>query len=571
MERRLAAILVADVVGYSHLVEVDEAGTLAALKARRTEILEPLVTRHKGRIVKLMGDGVLLEFASAVNAVQCAVDLQAAMASANVALSEDKQIVFRVGVNLGEVVVDGDDIYGDGVNVAARLEALCEPGGACISDSLYKQIRGKTEHLFEDLGEQSFKNISEPVRAYQVLSVPSCIQQTPLHSAGLSKPSIAVLPFTNISGDPEQEYFADGITEDIITELSRFSSLLVIARNSSFQYRNKSQDIKKIGRELGARYIVEGSVRRLGSQIRVTAQLINAVTGSHLWAERYDGRIEELFDVQDEVVRAVVTSSEHRIADSEAEEVGRRPPNNWVAYDFYLQARHYFDQYEGYLRAEGPLLRAIGLDPMLAEAHAKLAHVELSKYWRDLDDSHIDKAYGYARQSLSINPNHSDAHVGMSIVCMFQDRVDLALLHADRALALNPNNVLGAVDRAQWLVFSGRYVEALSELEKILKRDPFPPTWYWDTKGAALFQLQKYQETIDAYSMVSEPQSWEMAYVAASLAHLDRMEDARRERNLLLTAYPTMTISKMLKIERYQTEQGRNHFAEGLRKAGLPE
>jgi adenylate cyclase len=572
MDRRLAAIVVADVVGYSRLVGMDEAGTLALFKARRTEILEPLVAGHKGRIVRLMGDGVLVEFASAVSAVQCAADLQAAMAEANEHLAKDRQLVFRIGLNLGEVVVEGDDIYGDGVNVAARLEALCEPGGVWISDKVHGQIRGKTDLMFEDLGDQNLKNITEPVRTFRIIMSPvSEGQPSPDRKAVPSRPSIAVLPFANLSGDPEQEYFADGFTEDIITELSRFPSLSVIARNSSFEYRGKSQDIKKIGRELGARYLVEGSVRRRGLQIRITAQLIDANTGRHLWAERYDRRIEDLFDVQDEVVSAVVTSSEHRIADSEAEQIARRPRSNWLAYDYYLQGRRYAARYDGYIKAEAPLLRAVALDPGLAEAYALLTHVEMGKYWQDADSSHIDKAYGYAMQSLSINPNQSDGHNAISLVYAFQNRMDLALLHINRALNLNPNSTHAAVNRAQWLAFLGRYAEAWNEFEMIVKRDPFSESWNWDTKGSVLFQLRRYQEAIDAYSIASERQPWQFAYTAASLVYLDRLEEARQQIQLLLAGDPTMTISKILKGYRWQTEEARNHLMAGLRKAGLPE
>ena len=570
MERRLAAILVTDIVGYSRLIEADEAGTLTAITAQRTTILEPLVAKHKGRIVKLMGDGSLLEFGSAVSAVQCAVDLQTATTEANSQLPDDERIILRIGINLGEVVVEGDDIFGDGVNVAARLEALSEPGGVCLSDSVHRQIRGKTDLMFEDLGEQKLKNIVEPVRAYRVkLSVAETARPS-RRDMGPSKPSIAVLPFANLSGDPEQEYFADGITEDILTELSRFSSLFVIARNSSFQYRGKSQDMKKVGRELGARYLVEGSVRRLGSQIRITAQLIDATSGRHAWAERYDRRMEDLFEVQDEVVRAVVTCSEHRIADSEAEQIARQTPNNWLAYDFFLQARWYLAQFDTYEKAEAPLLRALELDPKLAEVYAMLTHVEMGKYWHDLDNSHISMASAHARQSLALNPSLSDAHNAMSLAYIFQDRPDLALLHVDRALALNPNSTLAAVNRAQWLALSDRCAEAVAELELVVKRDPFPPSWYWDAVGSALFGLRKYQPSLDAYSMVRERQSWQRAYMAASLVYLGRIAEAQHEVEELLTIHP-MTISKMLMIERWQTEEARNHLVTGLKTAGLPE
>ena len=493
------------------------------------------------------------------------------MAEANGALPDDRQIVFRIGVNLGEVVVEGDDIFGDGVNVAARLEALCAPGSVCLSENIHRQIRGKTDLIFEDLGEQSLNNIAEPVRVYQIISGACEPQKSNSHKAAPSKPSIAVLPFTNLSGNPEQEYFADGITEDIITELSRFSSLFVIARNSSFQYRGKSQDMKKVGRELGARYLVEGSVRRVGPHIRITAQLIDAKSGRHVWAERYDRRIEDLFEVQDDVVRAVVTCSEHRIADTEAEQIARRPPNNWLAYDFFLQARWYLAQFENYGRAEAPLLRALELDPSLAEAYAMLTHVEMGKYWQDLDSSHIAKAHAYARQSLALNSTLSDAQNAMSLAYAYQDQMDLALLHVDRALALNPNNTLAASNRAQWLSYAGKHAEAVRELELIIKRDPFPPSWYWDTKGSTLFQLCRYQQAIEAYSGVTERQSWQMACTAASLAHLERVEEARHQIHLLLAEHPTMTISQVLKIERWQTEEARNHLIAGLRKAGLPE
>lgn len=568
MDRRLAAILMADVVGYSHLVEVDEAGTLAALKRRRTTILQPLVARHQGRIVKVMGDGVLLEFASAVNAAQCAADLQRAMAMANEDVPQEKQIVLRVGISLGDVVVEAGDLYGAGVNIAARLEAICEPGGICITDAVQREIRGKVSFRFEDLGEQRLKNMAEPVRAYRMLSEMAQDEQSAGERVASSKPSIAVLPFANMSGDPEQEYFADGITEDIITELSHFSSLSVIARNSSFRYRGKAQDLHKVGRDLGSRYLVEGSVRSLGPKIRITAQLIDATTGRHLWAERYDRQLEELFDVQDEVVRAVVTCSEHRIADIEAEQSKRRPPNSWLAYDWVLQARRCLAHYGHYEEAEAPLLRAIQLDPELVEAHAKLATVEISRFWHTLDDRHIDKAYEHARKSLSIDESSSEAHMAMSLACHFQGRTDLALSYAETALLLNPNNVLAFVDRAQWLVYIGREAEALADIERMLKRDPIPPTWYWDTKGSALFQLRRYHEAIECLNMVDERQYWEMAYMAASLAYLGRTADARREVKLLLDAQPNMTIPKLLKVELYRNPE---HFAEGLRRAGLPE
>jgi adenylate cyclase len=390
------------------------------------------------------------------------------------------------------------------------------------------------------------------------------------HTRQPEEPSIAVLPFTNLSGDPQQDYFAEGIAEDIINELSRFSSVFVLARNSSFQYRNRPLDIKGIGRELGANYIVEGSVRRVGTQMRVSVRLIDAATGRHVWAERYDRRIEELFSVQDEIVRAVVTSSEHRIADREAELVARRSPDSWLAYDFFLQARHDLADYESYAKAEASLLRVLEIDPRFAEAYAMLTHVEMAKYWKDGDNGHIDKAKEHARRSLSLDSSKSAGHNAMSLVCAFHDRMDLALVHVNRALTLNPNSTLAAVNRAQWLAFSGNCTEAIEELEVILKRDPIPPTWFWDTKGSVLFQLKRYREAIDAYSMVIDRQPWQLAYTAASLAYLGYTEEARLQVCSLLSSHPIMDVSKMLNIERWQTLEARDHLVQGLKLAGLP-
>jgi adenylate cyclase len=335
-QRRLAAILAADVVGYSRLMQIDEAGTLAALKARRTGVLKPVVSKHRGRIVKLMGDGVLIEFASAVDAVECAVQLQNAMTAANADTSADRHIVLRVGVNLGDVMVEGGDLYGDGINVAARLEGVAEPGGVLVSKSVHDQVRGKVSLAFDDLGEQKLKNMDEPVRVYRARSVGEAITTARPASVPSDKPSIVVLPFTNLSGDPEQQYFSDGITEDIITELSRYRSLQVIARHSSFAFRGPSIDIQEVRRRLGARYVVEGSVRRVGSQLRITAQLIDAASESHLWAERYDRDMRDVFAIQDEVTRTIAVTLEGRVNASGVEQAKRKPTTDWRAYDYIL-------------------------------------------------------------------------------------------------------------------------------------------------------------------------------------------------------------------------------------------
>src|SRR5882724_1906419 len=333
MERRLAAILAADVVGYSRLMEQNEAGTLAALKERRKGILQPLVAGYGGRVVKIMGDGALVEFASAVNAVACAIELQKHMASAYFSLPDDRHIVLRIGINLGDVIVEGSDLYGDGVNIAARLEALAEPGTIFVAESVFSHVRGKVSFGFDDLGEQTLKNIAEPVRVYRKISVaPSAAVSVSGKSAAAPKPSIAVLPFTNLNGDATQQYLSDGITEDIITELSRYRELLVIARNSSFQYRDKSLDMKRVGRELGVEYLVEGSLRKAGNRLRITAQLIEAASGNHLWAEKYDRDIEDVFAIQDEVTKTVAATLVGRVSQSGAESARRKPTSQWAAY-----------------------------------------------------------------------------------------------------------------------------------------------------------------------------------------------------------------------------------------------
>jgi len=361
--RRLAAIAVADVVGYSRLMEADETGTLAALKDRQKAILEPTVRAHGGRIVKVMGDGVLIEFASAVNAVKAALELQDKFAEANEALPDNRRIVLRIGINLGDVIGEGTDIYGDGVNIAARLEGLAEPGGVCVSDKLHAELRGKIDAFFEDAGEQQLKNIASPVRVYRHRV--SVQRVSALTLALPDKPSIAVLPFQNMSGDPEQEYFADGMVEEIIIALSRMRWLFVIARNSSFTYKGRNVDVKQVGRELGVRYILEGSVRKAANRVRITGQLIDTSTGSHLWADRFDGGLEDIFDLQDQVTASVVGAIAPKLEQAEIERSRRKPTENLDAYDYYLRGLAAWHQWskDANTEALSSFYRAINLDP----------------------------------------------------------------------------------------------------------------------------------------------------------------------------------------------------------------
>jgi TolB-like protein/class 3 adenylate cyclase len=570
MERRLAAILVADVVGYSRLIAADEAGTLAALKTRRVEHLQPLLERHKGRLVKLMGDGVLLEFASAVSAVQCAVALQASMTEANKALPEDVQIIFRIGVNLGEVVVEGDDIFGDGINVAARLEAICEPGGVCLSDSVHRQIRGKINLIFEDLGEQNLKNIVEPTRAYRIVSATLASTSAPVHHPASTKPSIAVLPLTNLSGDPEQEYFSDGITEDIITELSRFRSLFVIARNSSFQYRGKAVDVRRVARELGVRFVVEGSIRRSGKRIRITAQLVNAATGHQVWADRYDRHLQDIFAVQEELAQAIAATLEGRIAASGAELAGRNPTQHWGAYDYFLRGRECVNRYDG--AAAEPLFRhAIELDPNYAQAHAWQSLVYIFRYFADGQQATLDVARQFADKALLLDPADACSHRTVGAVSMIMKRLDQAGIHFDRAVSLNPTDTFTVCLRGLWLAHMGRAEEALQSVDAGLRRDPFPPPFYWEFRGVALFEARRHREAIDAFNEMAQQPWWCRCYLAACYAHLGMPEEARSNIAEVLRQKPDFSISDIERTEPFQNPADLKHLTDILRKVGLPE
>ena len=390
VERRLAAILAADVAGSCRLIGIDEEGTLAQLKALRKTLFDPEIAAHHGRVVKNTGDGALVEFASAVDAARCAVDIQRGMATQNTDVADDQRIEFRIGIHLGDIIIDDDDIFGDGVNIAARLEGIAEPGGVCMSDDAYRQVRGKVDIAFDDMGPQLLKNIAEPMRTWRV----RLTGQTPLQSGPAvsqpqalplpDKPSIAVLPFQNMSGDPEQEYFADGMVEEIITALSRNHQLFVIARNSSFTFKGRAVDIKQVARDLGVRYVLEGSVRKSGNRIRITGQLIDAASGAHLWADRYDGALGDVFELQDQVATSVVGAIAPSLTQAEMERAKRKPTNSLDAYDYYLRGLTALWQYtkDGTEQACGLFERSVALDPQFAPAYAVLAGtINLRKSW----------------------------------------------------------------------------------------------------------------------------------------------------------------------------------------------
>ncbi len=447
MERRLAAVLMADVVGYSRLMEGDEAGTLVAWKEQRTSILEPVALGHGGRIVKIIGDGVLIEFGSAVNAVTAALELQRRIAEANGPLPESRRIVLRIGINLGDVISEGADIYGEGVNIAARLEALAEPGGTCISAKVHDEVRGKLTCAFEDMGEQTVKNISRPVRAYR-LRPDNEIDSTSPARPTLSlpnKPSIAVLPFDNMSGDVEQDYFADGMVEDIITALSRARWLFVIARNSSFTYKGRPVDVKQVGRELGVRYVLEGSVRKAGNKVRITGQLIDASTGTHLWADRFDGELANIFDLQDQVTASVVGAIAPKLERAEMERAQQKPTESLDAYDYFLRGMAAFHRFTKEANIEASVLfaRAIELDPNYGAAYGMAARCHLQRVgfgWTGDKQRAIDKTRQLAWRAAELGKDDSVAlcNAGTSLVLVAGDLDDGSAL-IDRSLVLNPN------------------------------------------------------------------------------------------------------------------------------------
>jgi TolB-like protein len=444
VERRLAAILAADVVGYSRLMERDEAGTLAALKERRASILQPLVAAYHGRIVKVMGDGVLVEFASAVNAVSCAIELQKKMAVANDGVADDRHIVLRVGINLGDVVVEGSDLYGDGVNIAARLEALADPGSVVVSRTVFDHVRGKMKLGFDDLGEQQLKNIAEPVRIYRLRPEGEAAIARPVMPLP-DKPSIAVLPFQNMSADPDQEYFADGMVEEIITALSRMRWLFVIARNSSFAYKGRSVDAKQVGRELGVRYLLEGSVRKAGNRVRITGQLIDAGTGAHLWAERFDGGLEDIFDLQDQVTASVVGAIEPKLEQAEIERARRKPTESLDAYDFFLRGMAAFHQWTSGANNEALawFSKAIELDANFAAAYAMAARCyaqRKSSGWVTDRAHEIAETAKLARRAGELGRDDAGAlcSAGIALAFVVGD-LDGGAAYIDRALVLNPN------------------------------------------------------------------------------------------------------------------------------------
>jgi adenylate cyclase len=579
VSRRLAAIVSADVVGYSRLMGEDEAGTLEAMKAHRLELWLPKIKEFGGHIVGSAGDSILVEYQSAVAAVESSVAVQRGMAERNAALPDTRRMHLRIGINIGEVIADGDTIYGDGVNIASRLQSLTEPESISVSDDLYRQIRGKTDHRFEDAGAYQVKNIAEPVRVWRWRDETSTAAATPSLEASAAfspdKPSIAVLPLTNMSGDPEQEFFADGITEDILTELSRFRDLFVISRTSSFALKGRAANIQDVAKELGVQFVVEGSVRKVGNRVRITVQLIDAATDRHIWAERYDRNFEDIFEIQDEVTQAIVSTLPGRVEAVARERVERKTTGNMVAYECVLVGKvlHHRSQRESNAEAIRHLDRAIELDPKYAHAHAWKA-CTLGQSWVHgwCEDGAATQAKIAAELdvALGLDENDSDVHRILAAVHLLYEDFDKALHHQRRALNLNPNDDLIVVQNGELLTWCGQAEEGIEWIRKAMRLNPYHPERFWSHLGRAYYVAERYDEALDAFKHLTAPDIGQLAYIAATCAQAEAQDSAREYAQQVLAREPGFTVGEHLASQHYRHPADREHYREGLLKAGLP-
>jgi adenylate cyclase len=586
--RRLAAILAADVAGYSRLMGGDEEGTLERLKALRHELLDPKIAEHKGRIVKTTGDGLLVEFASVVDAVRCAVAVQQAMAERNTDVAADSRIELRIGINLGDVIVEPDDLYGDGVNIAARIEALADAGGVFVSNTVHDQVRDRLPFAFEDLGEQQVKNIARPVRVYRVGPRPSRppAGETPAVQPGTppalplpDKPSIAVLPFANMSGDPEQEYFADGMVEEIITALSRIRWLFVIARNSTFTYKGRAIDVKQVGRDLGVRYVLEGSVRKAGDRVRITAQLIDALSLAHLWADRFEGSLEDVFDLQDKVAVSVAGVIEPTLRQAEIERARRKRPENLDAYDLYLRALPFafVAMPDTADKALDLLEQAIAIEPEYGAAHAFIAFCHENRYLRSKVGEEAKRAaLRHARIALATGGDDATAlAIGAFIVGIFERDYETAFNAFDKAFVLNPSSALAFGLSSLIRAWSGDSATAVEHAEWALRLSPFDPLSHNACNGLAYahFFAARFDEAGNAASMAvrANPRfSIPWLLRAAVLAKTGRIDEAKAAAQRVLDLEPEFSISRLL-ATKFTSPERVAMFGDALRQAGLPE
>jgi len=581
--RKFAAILMADVVGYSRLSSIDETGTVAEFKRHLKEHIRPAIRHWNGRLVKTYGDGLLVEFASPVNAVECAVALQQRAAQRNTELQPDRQMHFRVGINLADVIVDKDDLLGDGVNVAARLQTIADPGGIAVSAAVAQHVKGKCSVAFEDLGVRAVKNIPEPIHVFR--AVVAAVKSAP--AAVGDKLAIAILPFSNMSGDEDQRYFSDGITEDIITELSRFRTLAVVARNSSFVYRGDAVDVKKIADELHVDFVVEGSVRKLDTRLRITVQLINAQTRRHVWAEKYDVEFAALFAVQDDVTRRVVATLVPRMETEELEIARRRPPADMRAYDCFLRGRAiYYGARNAAARAEARSLfeQAVALDPEFARAYCYLASIDNNLVTYVAGDPALlaarERAWQLAARAVALDDSDPLTHLSMAWCHLWRREFDATRLHLDIATRLNPNDADRAMDRGTTLMYLGEPEAAIEVMEAAMRLNPFHPDTYLLDLAEAYFVARRYDEMLKIATQVSDKSPKFIAWKVAAFAYLGRAAETRENAERFInrmreiwtgdpSAGPAEFASWVLLSCPFRRQEDRDHLLRGLEMAGI--
>jgi len=581
IERRLTAILAADIAGYSRLMGADEEGTLERFKALRGELVDPKIGEHRGRMVKTTGDGILIEFPSVIEAVSCAVAVQREMARRNAGTPQDRRIAFRIGVNLGDIIVEDGDIHGDGVNIAARLEGIAEPGGICISEDAFRQVRGKVDAEFDDLGEQSLKNIVRPMRIYRIKlarAPDASLTALPLPD----KPSLALLPFQNLSSDPEQEYFADGMVEEITTAIARLPWLFVIARNSAFTYKGKPVNVKQVAQELGVRYVLEGSVRKAGNRVRITGQLIDTTTGAHIWADRFDGALDDIFELQDRVASSVAGTIEPKLRQSEIERASRKPTANLTAYDLYLRAlsRSYRYTDEGLAEAVVLARQALAIDPSYAPAAALVGRcrwVQRVQGWGALSDEDVGEACRLARQALEAERDDAETISQAAWTLFFMaGEAAIAAAALDRALTLNPNAAHAWLVRGNIHALRNQPEAAIEAIERARRLSPFDPYsfFYAAAIAAAHFAARRFEQAIEwaDRSLHDQPRLvTAIRLKVAALAHLGHLDEARAELSRVLATDPKLTIAGFREYAHFAAPEVLKLFVTGLRLAGLPE
>jgi adenylate cyclase len=575
--QRLAAILAADAAGFSRLMAADEPGTMAMLDHARS-IFRGQIEAHRGRVIDMAGDSVLAVFDTAAGAVGAALAVQRELGANGTKSPPEQRMQFRIGVHLGDLIEKDDgSVYGDGVNIAARLQSLAEPGGVNASDAVHCAVRHRVAARFDDLGDQQFKNIPRPVRMYRVhaeAAAGAAREAAPAHER-VDKPAIAVLPFVNMSGDAEQEFFADGITEDIITELSRFRDLFVISRNSSFKYKGQPVDVRRFACELRVQYVVEGSVRKAGNRVRITVQLIDAVSDRHLWAERYDRDLQDIFAIQDEVTSTIVGILPGRVEAATHERVARETPDNLAAYECVLTAKrlHHRSNHPDNLAAQRLLERAIALDPNYAHAHAWKACV-LGQTWVYgwCDDRAATEAAIMAelQTALARGDTDSDTHRILAAVYLVRHEFDRSMQHQQRALALNPNDDLIVVQHGEILTWMGEPQEGIDWVLKAMRLNPYHPERFWNHLGRAYFVARRYADAVQAFGRISTPDHTHHAFLAACRQHEGDAAAAARHAQAVLAMAPSFRVDEYLATLHYRRDADREHHRQGLLGAGLP-